>query len=259
MLRLIGQLTSVDASGVLPRLDTAPSGRWARLATKLSAQLPQQYRSNLLAIALPGSTARGTAVAGVSALDLLVLLNHSATDIPSGSLLRGHRVKVDLAQSTYPEFMTQPKWAWMRFSLAFSGSVISGPDFISTLPDMTLKPHCIAHLKACERWIAAWEPMFKATAQPEQKKAICQWLMKRMVRSLFEAVMVDLNCYSRDIYPCAKIAAQQFAPQKATIWRAAELAVAPTDQPAAIFAVLDGLSPLLRRLQNHFPRSRQSL
>ena len=98
--------------------------------------------------------------------------------------------------------------------MAFFGSVISGPDFISTLPDMTLKPHCIAHLKACDRWIAAWEPMFRATAQPEQKKAICQWLMKRMVRSLFEAVMVDLNCYSRDIYPCAKIAARQFAPQR---------------------------------------------
>ena len=131
--------------------------------------------------------------------------------------------------------------------------------FFSTLPDPTLKPHCIAHLKACDRWIAAWEPMFKTAAQPEQKKAICQWLMKRMVRSIFAAVMFDLNCYSRDIYPCAKIAAQQFAPQKATIWRAAELAVAPTDQPAAIFAVLDGLSPLLRRLQNHYPRSRQSL
>lgn len=259
MLRPIGHVTSADASGVLPRIGAPPSGHWARLASKVSAQLQQHYGSKLFAIALRGSTARGTAVAGVSDLDLIVLLNHSATDIPSGSLLRGHRVKVDLAQSTYPEFMTQPKWAWMRFSLAFFGSVISGPDFISTLPDPTLKPHCIAHLKACDRWIAAWEPMFKATAQPEQKKAICQWLMKRMVRSLFEAVMVDLNCYSRDIYPCAKIAAQQFAPQKATIWRAAELAVAPTDQPAAIFAVLDGLSPLLRRLQNHFPRSRQSL
>ena len=56
--------------------------------------------------------------------------------------------------------------------------------------------------------------MFKATAQPEQKKAICQWLMKRMVRSLFEAIMFALNCYSPDIYPCAKIAARQFAPQR---------------------------------------------
>jgi hypothetical protein len=71
--------------------------------------------------------------------------------------------------------------------------------------------------------------------------------------------MFDFNCYSRDIYACAKIAAQQFAPQKATIWRAAELAVAPTVEPAPIFAVLDGLSPSLRRLQNHCPRSRQSL
>ena len=171
MLRPIGHVTSADASGVLPCIGAPPSGRWAQLASKVSAQLQQQYASKLFAIALRGSTARGTAVAGVSALDLLVLLNHSATDIPSGGLLRGHRVKVDLAQSTYPEFMTQPKWAWMRFSLAFFGSVISGPDFISTLPDPTLKPYCIAHLKACDRWIAAWEPMFKTTAQPKQKTA----------------------------------------------------------------------------------------
>ena len=106
MLRPIGHVTSADASGVLPCIGAPPSGRWARLATKVSAQLQQQYASKLFAIALWGSTARGTAVAGVSALDLLVLLNHSAPDIPSGSLLRGHRVKVDLAQSTYPEFMT---------------------------------------------------------------------------------------------------------------------------------------------------------
>ena len=148
MLRPIGHVTSTDASGVLPRIGAPPSGRWARLANKVSAQLQQHYGSKLFAIALRGSTARGTAVAGVSALGLLVLLNHSATDIPSGSLLRGHRVKVDLAQSTHPEFMTQPKWAWMRFSMAFFDLVISGPDFISTLPAPTLKPHCVAHLKA---------------------------------------------------------------------------------------------------------------
>ena len=199
---------------MLPRIGAPPTGHSARLANKVSAQLQQQYASKLFAIALRGSTARGTAVAGVPDLDLIVLLNHSATDIPSGGLLRGHRVKVDLAQSTYPEFMTQPKWAWMRFSLAFSGSVISGPDFISTLPDPTLKPHCIAHLKACDRWIAAWEPMFKATAQPEQKKAICQWLMKRMVRSLFAAVMVDLNCYSRDIISLCKNCSTAVCPSK---------------------------------------------
>ena len=100
MLRPIGQVTSADAAGVLPRIGAPPLGHWARLASKVSAQLQQQYGSKLFAIALRGSTARGTAVAGVSDLDLLVLLNHSATDIPSGSLLRGHRVKVDLAQST---------------------------------------------------------------------------------------------------------------------------------------------------------------
>ena len=105
-------------------------------------------------------------------------------------------------------------------------------------------------------WLGTDVESHRATRSEE---GYLQWLIKRVVRSLFEAVSFDLNCSSQDIYPCAKIAAQQFAPQKATIWRAAELAVAPTDQPAAIFAVLDGLSPLLRRLQNHYPRSRQSL
>jgi hypothetical protein len=86
-----------------------------------------------------------------------------------------------------------------------------------------------------------------------------QWLIKRVVRSLFEAVSFDFNCNSQDIYPCAKIAAQQFAPQKAIIWRPAELAGVTTDQPAPIFAVLDGLAPLLRRLQNQCPRLERSL
>ena len=108
MLRPIGQVTSADASGVLSRIGAPPSGHWARLASKVSAQLQQQYASKLFAIALRRSTARGTAVAGVSDLDLIVLLNHSATDIPSGGLLSGHRVKVDFTQSTYPDFMTQP-------------------------------------------------------------------------------------------------------------------------------------------------------
>ena len=100
MLRTIGHVTSADASGVLPRIGAPPSGHGARLVSKVSARLQQQYGSKLFAIALRGSTACGTAVAGVSDLDLIVLLNHSATDIPSGGLLRGHRVKVDLAQST---------------------------------------------------------------------------------------------------------------------------------------------------------------
>jgi hypothetical protein len=38
-------------------------------------------------------------------------LNHSATDTPNGGWLRGREIKVDLAQSTYPDFITQPKLA----------------------------------------------------------------------------------------------------------------------------------------------------
>jgi hypothetical protein len=102
-------------------------------------------------------------------------------------------------------------------------------------------------------WLGTDVESHRATRSEEGS---LQWLIKRVLRSLFEAASFDLNCNSRDIYFCAKIAAQQFAPQTAIIWRTAELAGVPTDQPAPIFAVLDGLAPLLRRLQNPVSASR---
>ena len=41
MLRPIVQVTSADAAGVLPRIGAPPSGHWARLASKVFAQLQQ--------------------------------------------------------------------------------------------------------------------------------------------------------------------------------------------------------------------------
>lgn len=73
--------------------------------------------------------------------------------------------------------------------------------------------------------------------------------MKRIVRSFFKARMVQLGLYSRDIAPCAKIASQQFPQIAPALWKAAELAIYPSDDEGEIMALLSVVSPPLLALQ----------
>jgi hypothetical protein len=104
-------------------------------------------------------------------------------------------------------------------------------------------------LKACDTWLNAWQGRFDIAQTPLEKTAICAWVMQRVVRSLFEAVMLATHVYSRDIYPCAKLAAEHFPAHQDTIWTAALLAVEPTNDNALMTRTLMKLSPLLLDLQ----------
>jgi hypothetical protein len=90
---------------------------------------------------------------------------------------------------------------------------------------------------------------FVITQTPLEKTAICAWVMQRVVRSIFEAVMLATHVYSRDIYPCAKLTAEHFPAHQDTIWTAALLAVEPTNDNALMTRTLMKLSPLLLDLQ----------
>jgi hypothetical protein len=90
--------------------------------------------------------------------------------------------------------------------------------------------------------------MFDAAQTDDERKRICQWLMKRIVRSLFESVMCELGVYTRDIHPCAATAAAHYRDHQFAIWRAAELAVEPTTQKQAMTQIAETLIPLIRHL-----------
>lgn len=143
-----------------------------------------------------------------------------------------------------------PQTAPLRFLLAVSAWTLAGEDILPRLPDPVLGPDARLHLPRLGSWAEGWRGDL-AAAPPDECRAICAWLMKRLVRSLFEAVMLDLGVWSRDIHPCAKAAAHRFPAHADAIWRAAELAVVPTDASARIADAAEPLVTLLSGLAPH--------
>lgn len=144
----------------------------------------------------------------------------------------------------------------MRFALAHSDWTITGRDVVAERPEPTLGPRCMAHLKGLARWGAARPGYLAGDAHEAGRRLTCRWQMKRIVRSALETVMLEVGGYTRDIHPCAEAAASRYPAQADRLWRAAELAVAPTGDQAVAGAAR-GVLGLFRRLSPYFCSSVQ--
>ena len=248
-LRPIGQLIHADANGLLPRQGQPPSAHWQPVLDELVAQHRQWYKDDLVSIAIRGSVPRRTDVAGVSDLDLVVFVTKKH---PKPANLRSTvrpTLQTETSSEVLPKFFTSKQDHWMRFALAFSGCTLWGRDIVAELPDPQLGPHCIAHLKAASRWLDDWQTYWAEDDDTDEHRAICQWLMKWIIRSLFETQMLRLNAYSRDIYPCMMAAANAYPDHEAAIIAAAELAIDPIADKSRIEDVVGRLSSLLLQEQ----------
>ena len=249
-LKPIGQLSRADEHGVLPRIGKAPEeplfSELSQFAEKLELELGKRFHC----LAVRGSASRGTFVKGASDIDLIVFAYGPALQTLSPEHWITQTTDIDLEWFEPEDFLQSSRYQWLKLSLSYSGYCFGPQNLLAELPAPTLGSHAIAHLHRVDRWAKAW-PAYLAEAKTDgERKRVCSWLMKRIVRSLFEAEMLNGNIYSRDIYPCAKIASEAFPSHAPMIWRAAELAVAPTSEPSLIREVADFLLPKLLNLQS---------
>lgn len=249
VLRPIGRLFEADALGRLPRLGRAPKGPHGALAHRIAAQVAEGVGDDFVSVVLRGSVARGTEVPEASDLDLVVVTwsGEAGPRPPEGEF------EVEVATIALDALRSDRNAAWMRFALAHSGWTLRGRDVVTDLPEPVLGPHCVAHLWSVERWGRDWPVMLDADPSSAERRLTCRWLMKRIVRSAFEGVMLDLRAYSRDIHPCAVAAARAHPEHAERIWRAAELAVSPTEDRSAIAEVAE---PLVDWLGTLWPQIR---
>lgn len=249
LLKPIGRAYSAGDDYSLPRIGAPPDVIWSTRLAPLLSQIQQRFKADLVSVLLRGSVARGTAVDGVSDLDLVVVVcNPNQRDLKL-ALPGSPKLKIEAPQVN-PDGLLGPDAhkRWLPFNLSFSGWTLYGRDIIAELPPPSLGRHAIAHLPRADRWLSSWEKEFLECSNEARQKMICAWLMKRIVRSLFEAVMIKRRVYTRDIYPCAEIACSDYQEYAEHIWRAAELAVFPTAQLSEIKTATHDLAPLLRSL-----------
>ncbi len=241
-LKPIGRLVQADADGILPRIGQPPHPSWSAILGDITEQLGAHMPDQDFALLTRGSVARGASVEEAADLDLVILLDDPTRCPASISSAIAPQLKIETSIIARRDFVTDGRYSWMRFVLAHNGHTVFGPDILPDLPEPKLGDHCYAHLRNADKWLAAWEAYW---TEDKDYLPICEWMMKRIVRSLFESQITTINAFSRDIYPCAQVAITAFPDQREAILDAASLAVAPTNDHAVISGVTDQLSGLL--------------
>ena len=132
----------------------------------------------------------------------------------------------------------------LRFVLAHGGITWSGSDVVAELADPVLGPHILMHLRGLRGWRRAMRGYWEASA--EERRATCRWAAKRTVRALAEPELLRLRVYTRDLWPCATIAARAHPRHRAAIRAMAALAVRPTANLRVLEAAIAALGAPLR-------------
>ncbi len=252
MLRAIGQAHPVRPSGQLPRIGMAPTAPWDGYVTQICTAFSQALGHELLSVALRGSTVRATAVIGVSDLDMVVVTARKVAEVEVPHIIAAPHLEVEVALATEEELLNDPRFAWLRFNLAYCGHTVWGKDHVADLPEPMLDRAAVGHLKSADTWLAQWPSMFAEAADARERERICVWLMKRVVRALFESIMREEGAYTRDIYPCADIAARHYPMFRGAIFAAAELVVTPSADKSEIEAALAPLQATLLAAKDGF-------
>lgn len=249
-LRPIGHLARANAKGELPRVGCSPVGRLGELVTAFAKTLHSEIGDPALSIVLRGSLARRSR----SPADIdLVLISHRPPSLPPLKALPQVPLDVELGRVPLSRFIDPVRGAWPRFALAHSGWTLVGPDYLSGLPEPKIGPVVIAHLRRVRRW---WplSPLDWASSEA-RRRLINAWLAKRIIRSLAEGEMAQRGVYSRDIWPCLRVASLAFPRHAMLLTDIAEQAVVPSGKLRARRRLLEARPLLERAYALHLGRS----
>jgi predicted nucleotidyltransferase len=259
LLQPIGIATRAEPGGLLPRLGQPPSGVWRSVAQELSELALTHFGDNLISVALRGSTARNAAIEGGSDIDIVAIVRDPPVETPDDDIPLKSKllpdVKIEASMYQLNELLASERLRWMRFALAYSGWTVWGEDVIAKLPDPILGTDCWGHLPGYATWLENYRDKFETAESDDERREICRWLMKSIIRSLFESIMFDEWAYSRDIYPCAEAAVKHYPGSTDAIWAAAELAVCPVSDIEIIDKLVNSLRTSLEKAYEHYRAS----
>ncbi len=250
MLKPIGTMHHADSNGFLPRTGVAPTSAHATLLEQAVHDILGQDLPKLTSILVRGSAARDDVDWVIADYDFVLLFEQE--NVPqvhfTPNSLQGKDVEFLCLPRT--DFLSHPRYASLRAFLSFCHWPIWGEDIAQLLPAPKLDANMLAHLPRMGAWFDDWQADLASCETSQSRKEFCQWMMKRIVRTLFESVAVEHGVYSRDIYPCARFCSDLWPEWESRIMEAAELAVFPTADPAQIDRTTSCLKPLLMERYN---------
>ncbi|HHG86557.1 MAG TPA: hypothetical protein ENJ82_17535 [Bacteroidetes bacterium] len=253
----LGDFYPIDRAGyVLNRCAMAHvTGEWKALADAAVKICRKRLGANLLAVYLRGSVPAGTAIAGLSDLDLVALCNtkpkkqFSRWYCPEWAakaaleLQANHPVAngIDLMCADHdPEIPGQnPR---IKMMLQTQAICLWGQNLLAKWPRFRPGPEMALHYRWLKSDIHAFRAaMQTATANTQQLRS----LLKTIIRSGFELIMEKEGKFATDLYPCWQAFGHHFPAHKAQMATALHIFLAPELAKTLLLPLLEELGSWL--------------
>jgi len=143
----------------------------------------------------------------------------------------------------------------LQFSIGTNTLCIDGEDIRPLLP--RFKPGRAIAVRCLNLPLELAQAIHQMSGSPDPAatRAVCFSIMKRIVRAGFELVMERERAFTRDLYFCYEAFARHYPERERDMWRALELAVDPSGDPAEVLAFVSDLGGwLVARTPEVFPQ-----
>ncbi len=254
----IGKLHTFDKDGNIQNSCILPiqQNEYKLVVNKIVAELLVYIKTSIHSIYIRGSVAKGIAIPFVSDIDIIVILNnpYSEKEILEKKIDEIIREEYEYVNGIELFFITQNDLlnSKIQFLLKTQCGCIYGKNVIDEIRNFKIEKEAFAHSENFHKDIQDTLAELKHEEDEFEIKSICSWIMKRIIRTAFETVMIKDNNYTRDLYVNYEIFCNYHPNIKNEIKKVLELAINPTNVKEEIIKAINGTA---NYIQNEINKS----
>ncbi|HEY1037598.1 MAG TPA: nucleotidyltransferase domain-containing protein [Candidatus Paceibacterota bacterium] len=221
------------------------------VAVKAAVGILRKDIPGIVSVYVRGSVATGRAIEGVSDIDFFVITKKTTRDVYKQRAYAGlstlnenfpYVSRFDVGYYTHEQILNVKE----RVLIKLRAVCVHGKDISGEIP--MLRPGrdvCVTLLgleKEIEQTMSEIQDGYYTS---ENTKAMCTWMMKRLVRAGLELVSERQKAYSRDLFVCHEAFCLHYPELEKISYRAMELALYPEDDLGQIKEMIRSLGGFL--------------
>lgn len=238
-VKQIGEFIHPDNKGCFNstiNLEQPLQKSWQQPVLLCVQEIQKQLPNLISSIYIRGSVARGTAIAGVSDIDLVIIVKNKLPAwyskvwvVPFIKRIRSNYPQVDDIEFEIVSLrsllnLKQP--VGLRVLLSLQGRLLVGVDVIKHLPPVMPNSSSFVHIPTFTQFQARINKTL--VTKDVFLPAYIPWVAKRYVRTGFELCIEREKVFTRDLYPCFVIFSKYYPSKIDEMHEVLEQALNPT-------------------------------
>ena len=209
---------------------------WDIAVSEAKLTLLQQFGTLIRSIYVQGSVARGEAVQGSSDLDIIAIVNDSLSE-PYTSFASAlskeltarypFMTKLDLLLVPYKDLFKSRRALMTKFVIKTQGVCIYGEDIAPFIRPYKADSRTIFQLFMIKKDIITAIKNIKASKTQAETDHWCRWIMRKLLRTGFELVLLREKKYPLGLYTCYKIFSNYYPERESEMRTTLTYAISP--------------------------------